>query len=1210
MSPLARFFPLAAALITTVAVLAGVFKVDRLEQEHLTQQNRSRTLDQLSIIRGKIESTLNSRVFLGRGLVAYASTHPGISTPEFQLFAAALIRQQSGIRSIQLAKGSIVSHIYPLKGNEAALGLKLLEIPAQRGAVQQAIESRNTVVAGPVDLVQGGKAFISRTPVFLSPAGGEPGSGAYWGLATIVLDMAPLFEEAGLSQDLFALHYALRGKDGAGANGETFWGDPELFEKDSVRLDITLPNGSWQIAAMPEKKWAVPDSAWLRQGGILLALVAGMLVWFLARNPDRLRQMVQQTTSALRESEKKYRYLVQDANSIILQVDEQGKIIFINEYAQHFFGWNESEMLGLSLLEALVPKDAQPGENLAAMIEDMSQRRHAEEGNRSEHENIRKNGERIWISWSNRAIHDSQGRFTGFLCVGTDISERKKAEILLREAHASLEAKVAERTAELKLSNDHLKSEITERRHAEEKLYNQLLFTQALFEAIPSPVFYKNRKGEYLGCNQAFEKAFGLPRQKIMGTTVYDVMPKDLADIYYAKDEALFHEPGLQIYESQVGLADGTRRDVIFYKATFTDMSGELGGLVGVILDITERKQMEAALLRAHDELEERVQERTSELAKINGDLNVEITYRMQVEEKLWDSQTRLLKAQRIAHLGHWDWDIIGGSLHWSDEIYRIFWLTPQQFGATYEAFLKSVHPDDRTYVVQSVDTALSEGKPYSIDHRIVLPDGSIRHVHEQAEVEFDNDGRPVRMHGTVQDISERKQMEMALRESEERFRILVQQAADAFFLTSLQGRFIDVNRQACDSLGYSREELLTMSVLDVDVGFTAEQAAELWEGIAPGSSVSFEGRHRRKDGTTFPVEVVGSIIEIGDKPYIFGLARNITERKQTEDKLRRQAQIIDQTHDSVITSDLDGIITFWNNGARQMFGYSAEEALGRHISMLDTQSQQHDNRRQAFLQLFDQGIYETEIMRRKKSGEIIHIHLILTLLKNANNENIGIVGYSIDITERKRLEQQIIEISEEGQKRIGQELHDGLGQHLTGVAFLGKALEQKLAAKSLPEVADATEIVNFLNQAITQTRVLARGLFPVELENNGLMSALEQLASGVNKLFGIVCIFRCANPILVNDRLTAINLYRIAQEAVANAARHSKAGNILIELATEDDRTNLTITDDGIGLDPHKENQGMGLHIMRYRANMLDASISLQRIAGGGTEVRVSLNQ
>ena len=150
MRPFPRFLPLLAALLTSALVLAGVFELDRLERERLTQRNRVETLDRLSIVRSRIESAINARLFLNRGLMSYVSTHPRITVPEFQVFADALIRQQKGIRSIQLAKDSIVSHIYPMEGNQAALGLKLLQQPKQRDAVARAIESRNTVVAGPV----------------------------------------------------------------------------------------------------------------------------------------------------------------------------------------------------------------------------------------------------------------------------------------------------------------------------------------------------------------------------------------------------------------------------------------------------------------------------------------------------------------------------------------------------------------------------------------------------------------------------------------------------------------------------------------------------------------------------------------------------------------------------------------------------------------------------------------------------------------------------------------------------------------------------------------------------------------------------------------------------------------------------------------------------------------------------------------------------
>ena len=281
-----RSFPYVVALLAAGAALAAVWIFDRQEQERLVEAHRASVTHQLSTVRARLEGALNGRLFLARGLVAYVSTHPDVGQGEFRALARALIAEKNGVRSIQLAKNTVVSHLYPLEGNEKAQRLKLLELPDQRTAVLRALETKSTVVAGPVDLVQGGVAFVSRTPIYLTPPGGPPGGGTYWGLATVLVDKDTLLKEAGLFDDAAALQYALRGKDGLGAQGGVFFGDPAIFESSPVVLDISLPNGSWELAAIPVGGWAaLSPRLWIfRIGGGFLALLAGGLAFLTTRH--------------------------------------------------------------------------------------------------------------------------------------------------------------------------------------------------------------------------------------------------------------------------------------------------------------------------------------------------------------------------------------------------------------------------------------------------------------------------------------------------------------------------------------------------------------------------------------------------------------------------------------------------------------------------------------------------------------------------------------------------------------------------------------------------------------------------------------------------------------------------------------------------------------------------------------------------------------
>lgn len=205
----------------------------------------------------------------------------------------------------------------------------------------------------------------------------------------------------------------------------------------------------------------------------------------------------------------------------------------------------------------------------------------------------------------------------------------------------------------------------------------------------------------------------------------------------------------------------------------------------------------------------------------------------------------------------------------------------------------------------------------------------------------------------------------------------------------------------------------------------------------------------------------------------------------------------------------------------------------------------------------------------------------------------------------------QIIDICEREQRRIGQDIHDGLGQILTGIAFLSKLLEQKLTAKDIAEADHAAEITRLVRDAINQTRILVRALNPVRLEAEGLMLSLEELACNTERVFGISCRFKCKKGIPIRNHEIGKNLYRIVQEAVNNAIKHGNAKHIVIGLDCADNRITLTVKDDGVGFPASgKNSEGMGVKIMRTRAQSIGALLTIQRASAGGTIITCSVLQ
>ncbi len=303
-------------------------------------------------------------------------------------------------------------------------------------------------------------------------------------------------------------------------------------------------------------------------------------------------------------------------------------------------------------------------------------------------------------------------------------------------------------------------------------------------------------------------------------------------------------------------------------------------------------------------------------------------------------------------------------------------------------------------------------------------------------------------------------------------------------------------------------------------------------------------------------------------------------------------------------THDREGRITSVNQTGERILQRSRGEVVGRNILEFVAEEQRASARQWLERLLKGATMPDMEWDVVAASGERVKLEISARLITQ-DGQPAEVEGIARDITERKRLEREILEISNREQRRIGHDLHDGVCQQLAGIAFLTSTLAEELVEEGVRQSLQAEKISGMVNEVMDQTRGVARGLFPVRLDEKGLVAALEQLASNAREVFKINCRFHAEGPPLTVENEIALHLHYIVLEAVANASKHSGAANVDITLQPSGDRWLLTIQDDGNGFSlPARNQEGMGLRILHYRARVIGATLNLHSQPGSGTRV------
>jgi two-component system sensor histidine kinase UhpB len=374
---------------------------------------------------------------------------------------------------------------------------------------------------------------------------------------------------------------------------------------------------------------------------------------------------------------------------------------------------------------------------------------------------------------------------------------------------------------------------------------------QFITDTLPLYIAHCDSEGRFTFVNTKYAERLGLRREDAVGRAIVEVLGGEAYErIEPYVNIALGGRPiefEVEVPYQQIG----SRWMHCAYVPEF-GVGGEVRGFVAVITDITERKR---------------------------------------AEEALKESQESLARAQEVAHIGSWDWDLLTNSVRWSDEMYRIYGVTKEEFRGNFESAMDFTHPDDKELMMRNIGELLREHKSYDMDYRIVLPDGSIRVAQSRTDVYCDKDGRPVRMVGTVQDITGRKRAEESLRESQELFRSAFEHAAIGMALVSPDGRWLEVNHSLCEIVGYTEHEFLGMTFQAIthtdDLPANLDYVSKVLTGEA--RSYQMEKRYQHKLGHWVWVLLSVSLVRDvqGNPQYFIYQIQDITERKRAEEQIK-----------------------------------------------------------------------------------------------------------------------------------------------------------------------------------------------------------------------------------------------------------------------------------------------------------------------------------
>jgi PAS domain S-box-containing protein len=860
---------------------------------------------------------------------------------------------------------------------------------------------------------------------------------------------------------------------------------------------------------------------------------------------------------ALRQSEERYRSLAETTTDMIYILDRSGKVLYVNRSAARFLGCDPAGAVGKYQSELFPQHRASQHADTIARVFQSGEIFEKDE-------TYRVGSADIWLNTRILPLRNRDGEISAVMGVSRNITARKQAEAALKDAHDELEKRVEERTAELARAKRDW---------------------ERTFDSVPDLIAVLDRYSRIVRVNRAMAERLALRPEECVGMRCCEAV-HGLSEPPTACPNALTLADGkghaVELHEDRLG------GDFLVSTTPILDDSNQLIGSVHIARDVTEQRRAQKALQESEEKYRGLID--ICPDAILVSDLTGRTTF---VSPQTW----KLLRVSEEVKL-----------------------LGESTFDYVIEA--------ERPKLAAKIESLLKAGKQKHTEYTVLRPDGTTVPIELSSAVIRDPEGKPTAQMAIIRDISDRKQAEVALRQSEEKYRRLVELCPDSVVMTDLTARAIYVSPQTWKLLNIPEEvelvgQHVSAYIIEADRPRFATNLANL---LNTGAHQHQQYTALRPDGTTVPTEISSAVVrdDQGAPVALMAIIRDISDRKRVEEALRQSEGkyrgLVELCPDAVIVTDLAVKTAFVSRQTWKLLAMPEEEELvGRNAFDFVVEADRH-RLADKITELIDTGKQKhMEYTLLSPGGFTVPVEMSSAVIPDAQGQPVALMAVVRDISERKQAQEalkkehqtlkHLLESSDHERQLIAYDIHDGLAQQLAGAIMQldTYAYQKRARPEDAAKAFDAA--ITMLRQAHFEVRRLISGVRPPILDESGIVAAAAHLVNERRLQNGPTIEF-CSDVSF--DRLVPIQenaIYRIVQEGLANSLQHSNSPRIRVQLVQQEDVLQIRVQDWGTGFSPSNvKKDRFGLEGIRQRARLLGGKVSIETAPGQGTCLDVEL--